>query len=641
VAISPWPGRGHAIARAAEIPRFPRGRPLSEVCPEEKPVDSLVIAEISVLLARLARVRKSRLPALPPDWPRNEKDSKAFLEALAGRTHRMLGRNWFHLGGLFAALGMPGDGLTRFVTGVPSMTHRPYSLLHTALGRDKVFVVEGAQLSVTCHDWTAATYGDPLYGLVSHLVRMRYPQWQWEDVISAWAWNMERTKPAALAGFRKDLPHYLGFERICSAYGAVIVAARWNDDERTGEAAMYVRDALEAAADPLRLADVPDSVEIARALRRWQLARVARWGGTMPRTPFLWERDERVPEHPAFPFAAVSSALAEEGAAPPGRVFTGTAHLNTVVEVPGCERPVVVRRRVHGRRRLERSFLAEHVVLTTLERSQAQVSAPRVLAMGYSDGGDPFVIHTYEGPHRGDVPPTHPVNGLLPYEADQLVDQLAELTSVDYSGLDPAPSPLDFYGWLVEELVMLVRGLAPEARRLARAWGLPDHLRLRELLSRHTVSVRARALLHGDLNPWNLVRREGSGGGLLTLIDWEMAMVGDPLYDLVRHMHLTPTRPEIRDRMFRRWERTLPALHTRDWRQDWRAYRWIEIVRSAYVDLDRLVTGAGHDAPNVQRALESYAMTLADATAVLGLRPRGRQTLTPPTPPSPPPPAPR
>ncbi len=110
----------------------------------------------------------------------------------------------------------------------------------------------------------------------------------------------------------------------------------------------------------------------------------------------------------------------------------------------------------------------------------------------------------------------------------------------------------------------------------------------------------------------------------LTLIDWELALVGDPLYELVRHMHLTPTRPEIRDRMFRRWESRLPARFTRDWQQDWRVYRWIEIVRSAYVDLDRLVTGTSLDAPNVRRAVESYAMTLAAATASLGLSSRRR-----------------
>jgi hypothetical protein len=48
-------------------------------------------------------------------------------------------------------------------------------------------------------------------------------------------------------------------------------------------------------------------------------------------------------------------------------------------------------------------------------------------------------------------------------------------------------------------------------------------------------------------------------------------------------------------------------------------YRWIETVRSAYVDLDRLVTGDSLDAPNVRRAVDTYAMTLATATASLGL----------------------
>jgi hypothetical protein len=105
----------------------------------------------------------------------------------------------------------------------------------------------------------------------------------------------------------------------------------------------------------------------------------------------------------------------------------------------------------------------------------------------------------------------------------------------------------------------------------------------------------------------------------LTIIDWEMAMVGDPLYDLVRHMHLTPTRTEIRDRMFKRWGHGLGAAYTTDWERDWRVYRWIETVRSAYVDLDRLVTGESLDAPNVRRAVDSYAVTLAVATGSLGL----------------------
>jgi aminoglycoside phosphotransferase (APT) family kinase protein len=211
---------------------------------------------------------------------------------------------------------------------------------------------------------------------------------------------------------------------------------------------------------------------------------------------------------------------------------------------------------------------------------------------------------------------------LLPHEADRLVDQLAALTEVDYTLVDPLAGRPGFYAWLSDQLVALVARLPKESQQLARFLGLPDAARLREILARHQVTDRAAALLHGDLNPWNLVRR---GDDLaLTLIDWELAVVGDPLYELVRHMHLTPTRPEIRDRMFRRWESRLPDRFTRNWQEDWRVYRWIEIVRSAYVDLDRLVTGASLDAPNVRRAVDSYAMTLAAATASLGLSSRRR-----------------
>jgi hypothetical protein len=125
-------------------------------------------------------------------------------------------------------------------------------------------------------------------------------------------------------------------------------------------------------------------------------------------------------------------------------------------------------------------------------------------------------------------------------------------------------------------------------------------------------------LLHGDLNPWNLVRDEQNRG--LVIIDWEMAMIGDPLYDVVRHLHLTPHSAEIRQRMFDRWSARLGEQYTEGWEKDAHTYRWIEIVRSAYVDLDRLVTGADLDAPNVRRAVDSYAVTLSAARASLGLR---------------------
>ncbi|MFG3169176.1 aminoglycoside phosphotransferase family protein [Streptomyces sp. NPDC048200] len=611
-----------ARRRGSAVHSYVEGVPLSTVCPNGKPVDGLLVRALTELLAQMSLVRREALPPLPGDWPSNDKDSQAFLQTLARCADRQIRQpNWADFGGLFAALGIPEDALIRLSERVPTMARRPYSLLHADLHRDNVIVTFGGEPPLICVDWELATYGDPLHDLATHLVRMRYPEFQWTEVIDAWARSIQDTRPAAASGLARDLGHYVSFERAQSVYPDVMRAAKSlenaNDQKSLDEATASVSAALTAAAEPLRLRHVPDEAEIERVLVRWQAARRDR----RVVTALSWKADDRLTAPPDFPRSAVRQALIAEGAAPANLVFKGTAHLNSVVRVPGVGFPVVVRRKAESVSRRERGYLSEHAVLRGIEESGAAVTAPRVLALGESHTKDAFAIHTYEGPKDGVSPPDHPVNGLLPHEADGLVDQLCALTRVAYGALDPTAPDWSgdggFYEWLSNQLVLLVEALPKESQQLARVLGLPGPRRLREILSRHGVTSREPSLLHGDLNPWNLVRRDDSLA--LTIIDWEMAMVGDPLYDLVRHLHLTPTRPEIRARMFRRWERALPGTHTKDWAQDWLVYRWIEIVRSAYVDLDRLVTGAGLDAPNVLRAVDSYAMTLEAATASLGL----------------------
>ncbi|MFI5798396.1 phosphotransferase [Streptomyces sp. NPDC051677] len=599
------------------------GVPLSTICGNGKPVDTLLMKALAGLLARMTQVRRAALPDLPSSWPANHSDSQAFLKTLAHLADEQIRKpNWREFGGLFKALGIADDALLRLAERVPAMTRRPYSLLHADLHRDNLIVSYDGAPPLVCVDWELATYGDPLHDLATHLVRMQYPDHQWDEVVNAWEEAMQELRPSAVKGRTKDLRHYVAFERAQSVYPDVMRAARSLQESFTqksmDEATAEVRRALETAAEPLRLRNVPAKDEIASALFRWLASRGD--GGVSGRhwiaKATAWQPDPRLPENPLFPASAVREALLAEGAAPADRVFKGTAHLNSVVWVRDMPTPVVVRRKLRNVSRREPSYLSEHAVLRAIQESRVRVAAPKVLALGESYPDDAFSIHTYVGT-RIDQPPSHPVNGLLPHEADALIDQLCQLTGVDHASIDPHAGRVDFYEWLKEQLVGLVRNLPKESLQLARTLGLPDEWRLREILSRHRVSHRAPALLHGDLNPWNLVRRNDELA--LTIIDWEMALVGDPLYDLVRHMHLTPTRPEIRTRMFRRWEQKLPQRYTSDWNKDWSVYRWIEIVRSAYIDLDRLATRASLDAPNVRRAVDSYAGTLAAATASLGL----------------------
>ncbi|MFI9823767.1 phosphotransferase [Streptomyces sp. NPDC052013] len=599
------------------------GKPLSRVSPDGERVDRSLVESLMGTVALMTRVRREALPWAAGTRPTSDKDSRGFLRRLVQQADRQVRQpHWPEFGGLFAALGVPADALVRLGERIPDLARRPYCLLHTDLHRDNL-ILPGDDRPVGFVDWEFATYGDPLYELATHLVRMRYPEGQWDEVQQVWAGAMERHRPAAVKGLARDLRHYVAFERAQSLYPDVMRAAKALDDRVDDrgltEASSAVRAALEAAAEPLGLMRVPGEAEIEQVLLRWRDSRHRRPGSFRPVPLLRWVPDSRVPERPDFPRTAVMEALIAEGTAPAGRVFKGTAHLNSVVRVADVEYPVVVRRRLGSFCRREPSHLSEHAVLQAIERANIEVTAPKVLALGRSHGNDPFAVHTYVGPRHSDRPPSHPVDGLLPHEADGLVHQLAELTRVDCAELDPIAGQGDFYVWLSQQLVALVRGLPVQSQRLAKELGLPNADRLSEILSRHRVTPRRPALLHGDLNPWNLVRRPRYDRLAVTIIDWEMAMVGDPLYDLVRHVHLTPTRPEIRERMVRQWERKLAPEYTADWRRDWPVYRWVELVRSAYVDLDRLVTGVGLDAPNVRRAVDSYAMTLASASASLGL----------------------
>ncbi|MDT0485149.1 aminoglycoside phosphotransferase family protein [Streptomyces doebereineriae] len=596
---------------------------LAKTCPPDKPIDSLVVGLLTRFLTRLALVRKDALPPLPAEWSRNERDSRAYLDTLVRHAkQRMFAPDWTAIGGLFAVLGVPGDALARYAEQVPALSRRPYGLMLTNLARDNVIILEGPKLSVARLDWTSASYGDPLHGLASHVVRMRYPEDQVEEVVQEWASEMRCTRPLAVSGLGRDFRYYVDFERIHAAYDDVIRAAKSLgdsvEDRRLLAVSADIGTALERAAGLLGMSEVAPEKEIADALFRWQASRVARDAEGLRDMLFRWRRDSRVPERADFPSDLVRRALSVEGVAPADRVFRGTAHLNTVVHLEDSPGPVVVRRETAAAPRRERVLLPEHAVLQVIEQSGAQIRAPRILALGYDARGRHFAIHTYEGPENR--APQHPVDGLLPVEADELVDALAALAKVDHSSLPSCEPEGGFYRWLTGRLAGFVDDLPVETLRAADQRGLPDGQVLRRILGRYAVTERTPALLHGDLNPWNLVRAGRRGG--LTIIDWEMGMIGDPLYDLVRHLHLTPTRTEMRMRMFERWSGKLPAGCVVGWERDWRVYRWIEQIRSAYVDLDRMTTGAALSAPNVRLAVDAYEMTLSAATGSLGLRRR-------------------
>ncbi|WP_240659830.1 aminoglycoside phosphotransferase family protein [Streptomyces sp. WAC 01529] len=65
-----------------------------------------------------------------------------------------------------------------------------------------------------------------------------------------------------------------------------------------------------------------------------------------------------------------------------------------------------------------------------------------------------------------------------------------------------------------------------------------------------SMTPRPFGLLHGDLHRENFIV---DPAGQLWCIDWELAMVGDPLYDLATHLYLMRYRPDQEEQVKSRW----------------------------------------------------------------------------------------
>ncbi|MEV1054004.1 phosphotransferase [Streptomyces sp. NPDC049887] len=190
--------------------------------------------------------------------------------------------------------------------------------------------------------------------------------------------------------------------------------------------------------------------------------------------------------------------------------------------------------------------------------------------------------------------------GWLPWEVvGQLLRLFGELVAIRPADLDlerncrPADRPRDgdTAGFLrglirfVETRVYLDN--ESEYGDLFEALGVKDGSlrRLRE--DAEGLRKRPFCLLHGDLHRENLVL---DAHRTLWTIDWELAIAGDPLYDLATHLHLAgyPDRQAVV--VARNWahrvERARPGA-SRGWRQDLRLLLAFKEAQSVFTDIIR------------------------------------------------------
>ncbi|MEU4166670.1 phosphotransferase [Streptomyces sp. NPDC026665] len=139
-------------------------------------------------------------------------------------------------------------------------------------------------------------------------------------------------------------------------------------------------------------------------------------------------------------------------------------------------------------------------------------------------------------------------------------------------------------------------------------------------------------LLHADLHRENFVV---DGAGRLWTIDWELAMFGDPLYDLATHLYLMRYPSDQEDRMTERWCETVESAapgSSAGWEADLPKLLAYKKAQSVFTDVIRtalsLAEQAELDEDLLVRAGGRVREVMSAATEPLGVGTPSEEVVT-------------
>jgi aminoglycoside phosphotransferase (APT) family kinase protein len=130
-----------------------------------------------------------------------------------------------------------------------------------------------------------------------------------------------------------------------------------------------------------------------------------------------------------------------------------------------------------------------------------------------------------------------------------------------------------------------------------------------------SLAARPFRLLHTDVHRKNMIVNAGS----TYFLDWELALWGDPVYDLAVHLHKMAYQPDEEQTVRAGWRAAMPAPAAVGWQRDLATYLGHERVKSAVVDTVRYakLIAAGTRTPAAEAALiDKLAGKLRAAHAV-------------------------
>ncbi|MDX2705011.1 aminoglycoside phosphotransferase family protein [Streptomyces sp. PA03-6a] len=275
-----------------------------------------------------------------------------------------------------------------------------------------------------------------------------------------------------------------------------------------------------------------------------------------------------------------------------------------------------------------RYFRSEDQLLTFLQRWVPRI--PQVAQVVES-----FSVHSFiEGRTLAAIRRETPDRDIPESYVRQIEELFGRLAAVDVQALERAEMPTyveptygkdstAFLRRLVEHTISGVYDpLRSTFEEIFNAFGVPEdglHIFLKNL---DPLDERPYQLLHCDLHCDNFVV---DGDGLLWTIDWELAQIGDPLYDLATHLHLMAYSESQEVEMVKRWQRALEVVRpgaTVGLADDLPKYRDYKCIQSVYTDIIRGATAVrtNRSLAAARVAARSIESSMRRAQGVLGLQ---------------------
>ncbi|MFF7250378.1 aminoglycoside phosphotransferase family protein [Embleya sp. NPDC008237] len=280
--------------------------------------------------------------------------------------------------------------------------------------------------------------------------------------------------------------------------------------------------------------------------------------------------------------------------------------------------PVIVRIPIHGADGMDLRMWPEHEVIRAVAPSVSVI--PAVLHVSHDPA---FQIHRFI---PGDVLDTIAPRGesVPAHVAGDVVRFFRNMSRVPLDALPalPADWPKDGdtagFGTLLSAVTADVwRRFREPYASLYAALGVPADPLGRVEADWATMTRRPFRALHCDIHRKNLI----VASGRTYFLDWELALWGDPLYDLAVHLHKMDYFPDEAEAVCDGWLAAMPADMRSEALADLPAYIRHERVKSALVDTVRYskLIPVAIDAGVEERLVGSLTTKINRARAVWGV----------------------